>query len=390
MANISRDSFLESKRYDKVILQQGVPLTDYDFNESQDIQRFKLRRVVQELFGDGALGNGFKVVQAATPNQTVIITAGVIYVGGMRVALDANTTFNMPAAPTSGTRKDYVYAEVTEQEIDKTMDPDITHPKLVGLEPTRRVKISVTFKSGASVPVDTSTTKYYGLAEVTRATNDNAISNAEIKDLRAVKATFEGEGFAVKGNVVLGDALSDIIDIQGTVKNTVTDKVVIDANVEIKKNLEVLGTFKSTGAMVQTGKLNEVARRPLFGIAGDIQYQSDARAWEDVTPNLYNLFETFSMPAAPSGATRKYKLLVAYSAAHTAAVSPEIRLINGSTVLMSETLPLISGATDGSRRYVMTAEFTPSVTSGSVKVQAQIPNGEMAIYYVELIAYDVY
>lgn len=390
MANISRDSFSESKRYDKVILQQGVPLTDYDFNESQDIQRTKLRRVIKELFGDGALGDGFKVLQASTPNQTVIIKAGTIYVQGYRVTLDANTTVSMPAAPTSGTRIDMVYAEVTEQEIDATIDPDIVHPKLVGVKPTARVKISVAFKVETSVPVDTTTVKYYKLAEVTRAANDNAISTAEIKDSRAVKATFEGEGFAVKGNVVLGDALTDTVDIQGTIINSATDKVVANANVEIKKNLEVLGTFKSSGAMVQTGKYYEVARLPLFGIAGDIQYQSDTRTWEDITSDLYNLFSTsYALPSVPSGATRKYKLLIAYSdVANT--TGSQVRLITGTTAVITQSLSAVAGSLDGSRRYILSSEFMAPDNTSHYKLQAMSTAGEIAIYHVELIAYDVY
>ena len=52
MANISRNSFQPSQNYDKVIIQQGVPITDYDLNEMQDIIRYSRRKLVIEIFGN--------------------------------------------------------------------------------------------------------------------------------------------------------------------------------------------------------------------------------------------------------------------------------------------------------------------------------------------------
>lgn len=587
VANISRNSFNESKQYDKVILQQGVPLTDYDFNEAQDIQRVKLRRILKELFGDGAIGDGFKVVAQATPDNTVIVKAGTLYVQGYRVNKSTDITVTMPAPPTSGTRTDYVYVDVTESEVDSVMDPDIVHPKLT-MEPTRRIKISSTIQVGTSVPLDTDTHKYYTLAEVTRTAGKNVIDSGDIKDRRAVKATFEGEGFSVKGGVTLGDEEIDTIDVRGRIvntSNTFGGVIYIDDNVQITGQVTVAnrGTFTgdlrtsanlyvngaiindttnnggkvkinddlwvtglstfdntvtvnsggqtsilsgndlsfnkasgsatitnkgsnggltfvvnntsqalilngdasarftgnltldrsltvaqtttlnggltlngdqnttgmttltkdsnlplkvirtgtggnalevgngtgtkayvtstgdvtavnanfsgnvvATGRIVQTGKYYEVAKFPLFGVAGDIQYQSDSTTWEDVTPFLLWLFDFSNnrtmLPPVPSGATRKYKLRMAY-AQSDATKQISVRLITtdlATTALTWTPYAFTTSNLDGSRIYQESPEFTQGDTTKHWKIQAMITGGEMTIHWIELVAYDVY
>lgn len=592
MANISIDTFVESKGYDKVILQQGVPITDYDWNEAQDIQRFKIRRIVKELFGDGAIGDGFKVMPTSPASSSVLVKSGTLYVDGYRVRMNTDATLPLPASPTSGTRKDIVYAEITEQEVDSIIDPDIKHPKLESVEPTRRIKISVNLKVGTSVPADTETVKHYGLAEVNRSAGVSTISAANIVDLRSVKATFEGEGFEVRGNVTLGDAENDIINIRGAIKNTsstfggavyvddalkisgdvnglgkgffagdlrtdgllfvkgsikndastnagavlVDDNLTINGettvngspisitrdvassdqtvlrfngtggkewhikrgntngqlyfrnetdaktaltlstsgttftnyNVTVSTNLTVSGTstlngnttigsgrtftvtngqtllqynhatnptllvdqdgagviarFRGAGdavrmeikndgsidtkggivavgdiitqgKIVQIGKPYEVARLTLFGIAGDLQYQSDSTTFEDIIPTLYRLFATdgtTALPAPAAGATRVYKLLVVYSQDNGSA-QVTVRLTDGTNTPISFNLPKFAGGLDnGERRFALSNEFTQASTTTDFKLQAKTTGGNMTIMNVELIAYDVY
>lgn len=395
MANVSRNSFDESKGYDKVILQQGVPITDYDFNESQDIQRYKLRRIIKELFGDGAIGDGFKVVPTATASQSVVVKAGTLYVSGWRIVNTADYTIGLPAAPGTGTRTDYIWVECAETEIDSVMDPSIKHDKL-SIEPTRRTKVGYTIRTGTAVPADTDTVKNYTIANITRAANDNVIQAGEITDARSVKITFEGAGFSVKGSATLGDEATDIIDIQGTVKNTSNSnggKVKIDDSVQIVNDLDVGGYVKTTGINVQTGKYYEVARIPLFGIAGDIQYQSDVTAWEDVTASLYNLFSLHAsrIPTVPTGATRKYKLAYSWSSDSATGIV-EVRLcsIDTTVIAVSTTQQVFQGALDGSRMYYLSNAFDPPAAANHWKVQAKTSAGNFSIMYVELIAYDVY
>jgi len=77
MARISRDTFDVDKNRDKVIVQTGVPWVDADANEQDDIQRERLRQIVQHALGDCALGDTFKVVQSSTDTSNNFkITSG--------------------------------------------------------------------------------------------------------------------------------------------------------------------------------------------------------------------------------------------------------------------------------------------------------------------------
>lgn len=381
MANISRNSFDETKNYDKVILQQGRPITDYDWNEAFDIERVKLRNVIRELFGDGAIGDGFKVY---IQNNQVYVTQGVLYLKGYRARLFTDTQVtNVPT--TNGTYK--VYVNLFEQEIDSLMDPDIKHPKLP-IEPTRRIKIVSNIEIGTSVPADTATNKYYHLADLTISGGNPTT----VVDKRAVKATFEGEGFTIKGSVTLGDAEDDVIDIRGRIKN---NSSTFSGRVYVDDTLQVVGDIISSGKIVQTGKYYEVARVPLFGLAGDIQFQSDSTTWEDVTPKLYWLFDFTNgrtvLPPVPSGATRKYKLRIAYSQ-DNASYQATIRLITEdlATTAISWNLYKFTGGILGDRMYAESPEFTQGDTTKHWKIQAMITGGNISIHYVELVAYDVY
>lgn len=599
MANISRNSFIESKAYDKVILQQGSPLTDYDFNEMQDIQRFKLRRSLKELLGDGAIENGFQVRQQTTPNTTVRVTNGTLYVDGVRLFLPTGVNVQTPAPPTSGSRTEYVYVEMSEQEIDSTQDPDIKHPKLT-VEPTRRIKTTITFHVSTTVPNDTATVKRYTLAELTRTAGQANITNAMITDRRGVKLTFEGAGFSVKGSVTMGNADDTVVDIQSRIMNTsnafngrvfiddslrvsgsvelqnqltvdqttrlksglfvqgsiqndtssnggdvlVSDNfrvegtsqlngattvnldgtglvtpfritgsgrttwnfqrlsnngfainnganmfmlndggthrllghnVEIGENLTIAKNLTVTGTTTQTGAVTVNntltvnnattvtrndnanptlavrqngtadivqfgttttprqaaitrhgglhlnhnatiggsltvdGKITEkghyypVATVPLFGIGGDLQFQSSSSSWQDITPALLFLFDLNTarcyLPPVPTGATRHYRLRIAESDTvqpTDSAMTVQLRLCNSdaSTTALTWSLPKEDGGLDGERMYVESSLFTVNPNNQHWKIQGRINGGngqrEYTLMYAELIAYDIY
>lgn len=189
MANISRNSFNETALYDKVIQQQGMPYTDYDYNELQDIQRVKLRRIVQELLGDGIL-TGFQVNPTTpTASMAVTVSSGTAYVNGYRVLSSSLQTFNV-TAPGSGTRTDAVYLDISEVEINSTQDPNIKASQLT-IEPTRRTKlqVNIVYAPGVSAaPVNTVTDSYYLLALVSVSTGQVTIVTGNITDKRLMKS----------------------------------------------------------------------------------------------------------------------------------------------------------------------------------------------------------
>lgn len=149
-------------------------------------------------------------------------------------------------------------------------------------------------------------------------------------------------------------------------------------------------TIPSNGVIKQIGKEVEVMRFPVFGVAGDMQFQSDSTAFDKIMTQ-YNLFNTgYAMPAVPSGATRKYKYLVSYSTSTTNACTFRTVQAGTTTEIMSYALTNVNGLLDGTARTVLTPAFTTAYT-GHVDLQAKSDTaGTLVIKYIEVIAYDVY
>lgn len=186
MANISRNSYNETSQYDKVIQQQGMPMTDYDYNELQDIQRVKLRRVISELLGDGAVGTGWQITPGT--GMQVNVLSGSYYLNGYRAVNVSNQTLTINAASGSA-RTDIIYLQVTESEIDSVADPSIKHPSL-SIEPTRRTKITAipVYAAGTTtVPANTSTTFYVLLGTLAIGGSSTSITSGMITDNRFVR-----------------------------------------------------------------------------------------------------------------------------------------------------------------------------------------------------------
>lgn len=89
--NISRDSFDATKSYDKVTLQQGVPIPDSDWNELNDVLRMAMLVSLGSLLHDGSpgytVGNGFNAAQIdpSGANNNFLIEAGWALVEGVLV-----------------------------------------------------------------------------------------------------------------------------------------------------------------------------------------------------------------------------------------------------------------------------------------------------------------
>jgi hypothetical protein len=171
-----------------------------------------------------------------------------------------------------------------------------------------------------------------------------------------------------KGNTTLGDASTDTIS--------------------------VVGAMTTSQPIIEKGKLHEVMRFPVYGIGGDLQFQTDSTTFED----LVNHYFTFSnggssaLPAVPSGATRRFKLLVSYST--VGATSPAtLRIIQQgtSTELASFALPTVNGLATGMVRTLLTPEFTTSNTNHTTfQAKADNASTSLVVKYIEVIAYDYY
>ncbi len=164
MAKISRDTFDETKNYQTVIHQFGVPVVDNEINEAQKIAMahrseglsvaMSVLRAIQSSAGtNGGLRYGFASGDAWAPvggiiSPTISITAGDLYVDGFRVVLpsaEVITLASTVAADTYG----LVYVDIVMDEVDSTEDPDIAQSKIG--ETTQRQALSVAFNTVESL-----------------------------------------------------------------------------------------------------------------------------------------------------------------------------------------------------------------------------------------------
>jgi hypothetical protein len=174
----------------------------------------------------------------------------------------------------------------------------------------------------------------------------------------------------ISGNTVLGDASTDT--------TTVTGSLVIPSGSTIK----------------QIGKEVEVMRFPLFGISGDMQFQTDNTTFDNIIDHYWTFDNGVRscLPAVPAGATRKFKLLVGYST--VGVTSPAtLRIVQQGTTteITSVVLNTVQGGATGVVRTLISPAFTTAYT-GHTTFQAKCDNAgtELGIKYIEVIAYDVY
>lgn len=216
MANISRDTFNKLKHYRKLILQQGVPWVDADFNESQDLQTFYLRKVIADCIGDGTPDDGFKIMENSVLNggtgdlnNKFLIKAGSYYLSGYCGIFDSTQEYasqidwynwdsagepipQVPfihpipalAPPPTGSRTDRVVLCLWESEVDSVEDPAILDPA-IQVETSRRLKImSFIFITSGTVPASNDTHKFVQLATISRIAGKDSIESSDITDTR--------------------------------------------------------------------------------------------------------------------------------------------------------------------------------------------------------------
>lgn len=170
----------------------------------------------------------------------------------------------------------------------------------------------------------------------------------------------------------------------------------IDGNEEgfiFENNIKVNGVIK------EMGKHEVVHRRPLYGLAGDLQFQTNSSTWE-LLNSQYSLFG-HAIPEVKDGAVRYYKLYSVYgdNILQSDTVRPRIRLKDKTTssIIYEWVMPATFGAANGRRD-----SFSPQFTTESlndIDIEVTIQNDaitysgtakEVGIEWLELVAYDVY
>ena len=146
--NISRSAYYPQKRYAGVRMQQGRVFTDDDFNEHEVINHEDKRLALKEVVGAaGSPDKGFAISKADDTNGIDFqINKGVFYVGGLRVELHKNQTYQLQKdwlqnpgnASARGERQDMVYLEVWQQNVSAVEDEELFETALGGPDTTTR------------------------------------------------------------------------------------------------------------------------------------------------------------------------------------------------------------------------------------------------------------
>src|SRR5690606_12991310 len=110
------------KHFDSVRMKQGGILTDDDYNESERLDQEDERRTRVDVIGPvGTPDAGFLIANPVVAGGTIDfdIQAGTLYLGGLRLSMDAAETYRTqrdwlraPAIPIpAAARTDLVYLE---------------------------------------------------------------------------------------------------------------------------------------------------------------------------------------------------------------------------------------------------------------------------------------
>jgi hypothetical protein len=219
-ANVSRDTFIAANNYERVILEQGVPIQDCDINEIGEATLYRHHQDILITLGTGFSGNAWQV-QGTSLSNDFVIAAGVGFLadspnggtvpsGNCLTAAGQNYTAqsysiqgvpNYPVAlapPGSGTRTDTVWLESWYQDYGPADDVNIysTNPLLGGTyDFSHRGKIITVVRvwagSGAytaalaisGAPFYNAAHSYFPLAQIVRTTSNN-ITSGMVSDLR--------------------------------------------------------------------------------------------------------------------------------------------------------------------------------------------------------------
>jgi hypothetical protein len=141
-----------------------------------------------------------------------------------------------------------------------------------------------------------------------------------------------------------------------------------------------------------------VHRRPIYGYGGDLQFQTDSTAWENLI-EAYNLFD-YGLPDPAPGYTRYFRLYAVYGDNVTSSdsVAARVRIVESDDTPVYEwKLPYTWGNSSG-RRDAFSPYFQSAANSANHKVQVRMQNDagdyagglgkELGLEWLELIAYD--
>jgi len=153
----ARTSYDAKKQYRRVVHQQGRVILDADLNEAQTILTEEARHEAFDFVGPVGVPSPqplggvvpFSIAPAASGKAyDFAVSAGVIYVAGVRVALDAATDFSKQpddvlhrALPEKDPGRELVFLELEEREISALEDHVLREVALGGPDSAQRLRV---------------------------------------------------------------------------------------------------------------------------------------------------------------------------------------------------------------------------------------------------------
>lgn len=194
-------------------MQQGVPIVDADWNEMDDIRKDEFRTLLKSYLGEGVPpDNSFLIIAVPGDNDfwisggnETLDGVGCCLVNGWEVIIWKGLRYTEqalckkpgladewkvdkvpPLTKPANARRDMVYLDTWEREVNSQEDHDLIHPG-IGLETCVRLKREwvVRVAEGATaLPSAPPAHVFFPLAFLNRAANDASIDAANIADLR--------------------------------------------------------------------------------------------------------------------------------------------------------------------------------------------------------------
>jgi hypothetical protein len=148
----ARVTYDPTRQYRAVVAQQGRVMVEADQNEAWTIEGERERRTLLDLVGGAGTPDDGYWVASAGQGADLTAGAGTMYVGGVRVELDAPVTYSQqsewldhdgdpdwvePAVPGSS----LVLLELTEREVSATEDAALREVALGGPDTAQRLRL---------------------------------------------------------------------------------------------------------------------------------------------------------------------------------------------------------------------------------------------------------
>ena len=221
-----KDTFDPLKNYVQVeFIEQRAPC-DFELNETQDILRYDEEQDKEHVFGTGAIGDSFQILEGINTNE-FSIRKGTFYWRGQALRVHEDVLVSGLATPPANSTYT-VYCDFYQEQIDSTVDPDIISPS-IGAETAVRQKRTVEFGYviDAPVPSPAAGTTRFQIGQIQRLAGNPNITAAMIQDHRQEqRATYVRSGGRHYVSSGLDFVLREVLTRVGGTYFTVLDSLI--------------------------------------------------------------------------------------------------------------------------------------------------------------------